>query len=99
MGPVGIAAVVAAVKAARAAAALTRTMGGIKNARTVGKIYQEGTAAPIAKTQAQITQEGLAKARAAIGAPKSTPEQIARKLAQDKVREAARIRKQGRNTR
>ena len=99
MGPVAIAALVAAVKAARAASALTRTTGGIKNARGVVKIYKEGTAAPITKTQAQITEEGLAKARTAIGAPKSTPEQIARKLAQDKVREAARIRKQGRNTR
>jgi hypothetical protein len=99
MAPVGIAALVAAVKAARAIAALTRTTGGIKNSRGVVKVYKEGTAAPITKTQAQITEEGLAKARAAIGAPKSTPEQVARQKAKDMVNEAARIRKQGRNTR
>jgi hypothetical protein len=94
-----IAAIVAAARLAKAAQAATRTAGGIKNASTVSKIYKEGSAAPITKTQAQITEEGLAKARAAIGASKSDPKAVARKMTQDKAREMERIRKQGRNTR
>ena len=99
MGPVGIAALVAAVRAARAASALTRTTGGIKNARSVGKVYKEGSAAPIPRTQAQINEEGLAKARAVIGATKATPAEMVKRARANKANEIAKIKKQGRNTR
>ena len=93
-----IAAIVAAARLAKAAQAAIRTAGGIKNASTVSKVYREGSAAP-ARTQAQITEEGLAKARGAIGASKPDPKAVARKMTQDKAREMERIRNQGRNTR
>lgn len=60
-----------------------RIVGGIKGAKTVDKVYSEGSAGPIShvkvvppkKTQAQINEEGLEKARAAIGMPpKGTPQ-------------------------
>ena len=94
-----IAAIVAAARLAKAAQAAARTVGGIKGARTVGKIYQEGSAPPIGRTQAQITEEGIAKARAALGTSKPDPKAVARKMTQDKAREMERIRNQGRNTR
>ena len=96
---VPIAAIVAAARLARAAQVAARTAGGIKNASTVSKVYKEGSAAPITRTQAQITEEGLAKARAAIGASKPDPKAVARRMTQDKAREMERIRNQGRNTR
>jgi hypothetical protein len=94
-----IAAIVAAARLARAAQVAARTVGGIKGAKTVGKIYQEGSAPPIARTQAQITEEGIAKARTALGTSKPDPKAVARRITQDKAREMERIRNQGRNTR
>ena len=96
--PVPIAALVAAARAAHAIKLATRTAGGIKSAKTVEKIYREGSAPP-ARTQAQINEEGIAKAREALGVSKPDPKAIARKITQDKANEMARIRKQGRNTR
>ena len=96
--PVPIAALVAAVRAARAIQLATRTAGGIKSAKTVQKVYKEGSAPP-ARTQAQINEEGIAKSREALGVSKPDPKAVARKITQDKANEMARIRKQGRNTR
>lgn len=45
------------------------------------------------------SEAGIAQARKAIGASKPDANQVERRLNQDKVREMARIRKQGRNTR
>ena len=93
-----IAALVAAARAARAIQLATRATGGIKAAKTVQKVYKEGSAPPV-RTQAQINEEGSAKARAALGVSKPDPKAVARRITQDKANEMARIRKQGRNTR
>jgi hypothetical protein len=73
--PIPIAGIVAAVRAARLAQAATRSTGGITGAKTVGKDFAEGKAAPIIpKTQAQINAEGLAKIKEALKIPeKGTP--------------------------
>jgi hypothetical protein len=70
-----IAAIVAAVRAARLAQAASRTTGGIKGAGTVGKVFAEGKAPPIVpKPQAQTNAEGLKKIREALNLPeKGTP--------------------------
>ena len=82
--------IVAAARAARAAQIATRITGGIKGAKTVEKIYQEGSAAPIAgsvKSQAQINAEGIAKARQSIGLPaKPTAQEIASRASKEKAR-------------
>jgi hypothetical protein len=44
-------------------------------------------------------EKSIAEARKALGTTKPDPKALARKITQDKAREAARIRKQGRNTR
>ena len=67
--PVAIAALVASVRAARAIQSATRTTGGIKSAKTVQKVYKEGSAAPV-KSQAQINAEGIAKAKEALKMPR-----------------------------
>ena len=82
-----IAAIVAAARLARAAQVAARTAGGIKKASTVSKVYREGSAAPIARTQAQINEEGLAKARAAIGVPPKNT--VAGKIAEESRKRAA----------
>jgi hypothetical protein len=68
-----IAAIVAAARLARAVQVATRTASGIKTAKTVEKIYKEGSAAPITsaptKSQSQINAEGIAKAREALKMP------------------------------
>jgi hypothetical protein len=70
---VPIVAIVAAARLARAAQVATRTASGIKTAKTVDKLYKEGSAPPItgtpAKTQAQINAEGIAKSREALKMP------------------------------
>jgi hypothetical protein len=83
----GIAAIVAAVRAARLAQAATRSTGGITGAKTVGKDFAEGKAAPIIpKTQAQINAEGIAKGRAALGlSPKPTAQEIAARASKEKA--------------
>jgi len=45
------------------------------------------------------SEAGIEKARKAIGATKPNAGEVERRLIQDKAREVARIRKQGRNTR
>ncbi len=71
--PAPIAALVAAARLARAAQLATRTASGIKTAKTVEKIYKEGSASPIVsaptKSQSQINAEGIAKAREALKMP------------------------------
>ena len=71
--PAPIAAIVAAARLARAAQVATRTASGIKTAKTVEKIYREGSASPITgapvKSQSQINAEGIAKAREALKMP------------------------------
>jgi hypothetical protein len=68
-----IAAIVAAARLARAAQVATRTASGIKTAKTVEKIYKEGSASPITstptKSQSQINAEGISKAREALKMP------------------------------
>ena len=44
-------------------------------------------------------QQSIDAARKALGSSKPDPKALARRITQDKAREAARIRKQGRNTR
>ena len=66
--PAPIVAIVAAARLARAIQSATRTAGGIKSAKTVQKVYREGSAAP-ARSQAQINAEGIAKAREALNMP------------------------------
>jgi hypothetical protein len=66
--PAPIAALVAAARLARAIQSATRTAGGIKTAKTVQKVYKEGSAPP-ARTQQQINEEGIAKAKEALGLP------------------------------
>jgi hypothetical protein len=70
---VPIVAIVAAARLARAAQVATRTASGIKTAKTVDKLYKEGSAPPITgapvKTQAQINAEGIAKAKEALKMP------------------------------
>jgi hypothetical protein len=101
--PVPIAAIVAAARLARAAQVALKSAPSIKTAKTVQKLYREGSASPIVSTptrsQAQINAEGIAKAREALGVSKPDPKAVARKITQDKANEMARIRKQGRNTR
>jgi hypothetical protein len=68
-----------------------RSAGGISGAggRNVNPAYKGPSTA----------EKGLAQARKAIGATKPKDSEVERRLNQDKVREMARIRKQGRNTR
>jgi hypothetical protein len=67
--PLAIAALAAAARAARVIQSATRTTGGIKTAKTVQKVYKEGSAAP-ARTQAQINADGIAKAKEALRMPR-----------------------------
>jgi hypothetical protein len=68
-----IAAIVAAARLARAAQAVAKSAPSIKTAKTVDKLYREGSASPIvsapARSQAQINAEGIAKSREALKMP------------------------------
>jgi hypothetical protein len=68
-----IAAIVAAARLARTAQVALRGAPSVKTAKTVNKVYKEGSAPPIsatpAKTQAQINAEGIAKSREALKMP------------------------------
>ena len=69
----GIAALVAAVRAARLAQAATRSTGGITGAKTVGKDFAEGKAPPIPNKPPSIA-ESQAKIRQTLNIPeKGTP--------------------------
>lgn len=75
----------AAVEVAKKLA--VRIAGGIKGAKTVDKVYAEGSAAPIAKSQAEINAEGVANARKAMGlSEKPTPQEIASRTAKENLR-------------
>jgi hypothetical protein len=69
-----------------------RTSGGIGGAG--GKNVQ-----PTYKELSPSAESSIAKAREAMGVKKATAEELARRLAKEKVAEMARIRNQGRNTR
>ena len=59
--------IVAAAKTARAAQIATRVVGGIRGAKTVEKIYKEGSTPPIEASKAKIRKD--------LGIPeKGTPE-------------------------
>jgi hypothetical protein len=68
-----IAAIVGAARLARAAQVALKSAPSIKTAKTVQKVYREGSASPIvstpARSQAQINAEGIAKAREALKMP------------------------------
>jgi hypothetical protein len=68
-----IAAIVAAARLARATQVALKGAPSIKTAKTVQKVYREGSASPIVstptKTQAQINAEGIAKSREALKMP------------------------------
>lgn len=69
-----IAAIIAAVRAARLAQAAARTTGGIKGAGTVGKVFAEGKAPPIVPKTPSIA-ESQAEIRQILNIPKKgTPE-------------------------
>jgi hypothetical protein len=53
----------------------------------------------VVKKLSPSAEKSIAEARKALGSTKPDPKALARKVTQDKAREAARIRKQGRNTR
>lgn len=65
LGPIALAALANAIRVA----------GGIKKAKTVNKVFSEGSAPPIIpKTQTQINAEGLKKIRETLNLPeKGTP--------------------------
>lgn len=59
--------IVAAARTARAAQIATRVAGGIRGAKTVEKVYREGTTPPIEASKAKIRKD--------LGIPeKGTPE-------------------------
>jgi hypothetical protein len=68
-----IAAIVAAARLARAAQVALKGAPSIKTAKTVQKVYKEGSASPIVststKSQSQINAEGIAKSREALKMP------------------------------
>jgi hypothetical protein len=68
-----IAAIVAAARLARVAQAVAKSAPSIKTAKTVDKLYREGSASPIVsaptRSQSQINAEGIAKAREALKMP------------------------------
>lgn len=83
-----IAAIVAAVRAARLAQTAARTSGGIKGAVTVGKDFAEGGAPPIVPKTPSIA-ESQAEIRRILNIPeKGTPaysKSVANKTKQEKI--------------
>lgn len=69
-----------------------RSAGGIGGA--AGKNVQ-----PKYKELTPSAEASIAQAREAMGAKKATADELARRLAKEKIAEMARIRNQGRNTR
>jgi hypothetical protein len=63
------------------------------------KLAQTTAKKAVVKKLSPAVEKSIAEARKALGSTKPDPKALARRLTQDKAREAARIRKQGRNTR
>ena len=63
------------------------------------KLAQKTATKSVAKKLSPSAEKSIAEARKALGTTKPDPKALARRITQDKAREAARIRKQGRNTR
>jgi len=63
------------------------------------KLAQTTAKKAVVKKLSPSIEKSIAEARKALGSTKPDPKALARKLTQDKANEAARIRKQGRNTR
>ena len=63
------------------------------------KLAQTTAKKAVVKKLSPSIEKSIAEARKALGSTKPDPKALARRLTQDKAREAARIRKQGRNTR
>ena len=78
---------------------MPKDLGGTP--RSAGGISGGGgrNVSPINRELSPSAQKSIAEARKALGASKPDPKALARKITQDKAREAERIRKQGRNTR
>jgi len=79
-----------------AAAAAAAKLAAKKLAQAAAK---KTTTKTIAKKLSPSAEKSIAEARKALGTTKPDPKALARRITQDKAREAARIRKQGRNTR
>jgi len=78
---------------------MPKDLGGTP--RSAGGISGGGgrNVTPIYKELSPSAQKSIAEARKALGTTKPDPKALARRITQDKAREAERIRKQGRNTR
>jgi hypothetical protein len=72
---------------------------GIAAAAAAKKLAQTTAKKAVVKKLSPAVEKSIAEARKALGSTKPDPKALARRLTQDKAREAARIRKQGRNTR
>jgi hypothetical protein len=86
--------IIAAIRAALAAAKASRTAGGIAGAggKNVDKIYK-----PMSEAQAAKNLKAVEGIRKQLGAKKPTAEEVAKRLKAEKLREMERIRRQGRN--
>jgi len=72
---------------------------GIAATAAAKKLAQTTAKKAVVKKLSPAVEKSIAEARKALGSTKPDPKALARRLTQDKAREAARIRKQGRNTR
>ena len=86
--------IIAAIRAALAAAKASRTAGGIAGAggKNVGKVYK-----PLSEAQAAKNLKAVEGIRKQLGAKKPNAEEVAKRLKAEKLREMERIRRQGRN--
>lgn len=78
---------------------MPKDLGGTP--RAAGGITGGGSrnVTPVYKELSPSAQKSIADARKALGASKPSPQELARRMAADRAREAERIRNQGRNTR
>jgi hypothetical protein len=86
--------IIAAIRAALAAAKASRTAGGIAGAggKNVDKIYK-----PMSEAQSARNLKAVEEIRKQLGAKKPTAEEVTKRLKTEKLRDMERIRKQGRN--
>lgn len=86
--------IIAAIRAALAAAKASRTAGGITGAggKNVDKVYK-----PMSEAQSARNLKAVEETRKKLGAKKPTAEEVAKRLKTEKLRDMERIRKQGRN--
>ena len=86
--------IIAAIRAALAAAKASRTAGGIAGAggKNVDKVYK-----PMSEAQSARNLKAVEEIRKQLGAKKPTAEEVTKRLKTEKLRDMERIRKQGRN--